>query len=63
MPSKTIDKNGKVMHRTPSTKQHPKGNRARTADGRVFDDQGLPVDPPKRDKAAPVSAPEADTAD
>lgn len=43
MPSKTVDKSGKVVSRRESTQDHPDGNRARTADGRILDDQGLPV--------------------
>lgn len=54
MPSKTI-RNGKVVSETPATKAHPDGNRARTADGRVFDDQGHPVGAMK--PAAPISKP------
>jgi len=58
MPSKTIDKTGKVVRQTPATRPHPDGNRARTADGRVFDDQGRPVgtEPKPKTPAAPPPA-------
>lgn len=59
MPRKTVDQAGKVIRQTPSTRPHPAGNRARTADGRVFDEQGHPVAAaaPARARAKPAADP------